>query len=81
MDDHDLVRQVDELAGEERALRLRAGAGHPLGPEDRERLAEIQVRIDQLWDLIRQRRAREEIGLDPDEVHERSPDVVEGYEQ
>ena len=34
-----------------------------------------------LWDLLRQRRAREEFGLDPDDASARAADAVEHYEQ
>ena len=37
--------------------------------------------LDQLWDLLRQRRSQEEFGKDPSEVHERDPKTVEGYLQ
>jgi len=36
---------------------------------------------DQLWDLLRQRRARRNAGLDPDDASERDPKTVEGYRQ
>jgi hypothetical protein len=39
------------------------------------------VSLDQCWDLLRQRRARRDAGLDPDTAAERPADVVEGYWQ
>jgi hypothetical protein len=49
----------------------------------------IAARIERLvteeqdfcWDLLRQRRAREEFGLDPDDASARGTDTVEHYEQ
>jgi hypothetical protein len=41
----------------------------------------INVQLDRLWDLLRQRRAREEFGQDPDTTHERSAETVEKYLQ
>jgi hypothetical protein len=37
------------------------------------------VRLDQCWDLLRQRRARAEFGLDPDTAQPRPADQVEQY--
>ena len=44
-----------------------------------EHLTEEQ--LDQCWDLLRQRRALREAGLDPESAHARGPEVVERYEQ
>jgi hypothetical protein len=52
-----------------------------MSPEDRRRLDKIQVELDQYWDLLRQRRAREEFGDDPNTARERSVNEVEGYLQ
>ena len=43
------------------------------------RLAELQVQLDQCWDLLRQRRALRETGRDPGEAHLRPPEIVEKY--
>jgi len=48
---------------------------------DRERLRAVEVELDGCWDLLRQRRSREEFGLDPDDASARGPDTVEHYEQ
>ena len=48
---------------------------------DRERLEAVQVELDRCWDLLRQRRAREEFGEDPDEAQVRDADTVERYWQ
>jgi hypothetical protein len=37
--------------------------------------------LDQCWDLLRQRRARREMGQNPDEAQSRPERVVEGYQQ
>ena len=37
--------------------------------------------LDQLWDMLRQRRAKRSAGQDPDEAHERPAGTVEGYLQ
>jgi hypothetical protein len=81
MDDHDLVKRIDELVDEEHHLRGRASTGHPVTDEDRERLGELQVQLDQLWDLLRRRRAREQYRQDPDSETLRPGEIVEGYQQ
>jgi hypothetical protein len=65
----------------EEELLMREAAGR--GPDDARhaRLAAIKVELDEAWDLLRQREAREEFGLDPDRASERDADTVEGYEQ
>ena len=80
MDDADVVRRINELADEEHRLE-RAHAGDPLSGDELVRLREVEVALDQCWDLLRQRRARREMGQDPDAASARSPDVVEEYEQ
>ena len=50
-------------------------------PGDHERLQEIKVSLDRCWDLLRQRRAHREFGLDPDDARARSADTVEHYQQ
>ena len=49
--------------------------------EDRKRLGDINVQLDRLWDLLRQRRAREEFAQNPGDTHERSAETVEKYLQ
>jgi hypothetical protein len=80
MDDSQVLGRIDELVAEEQKLYEREGHGD-LDPHDRERLAEIRVALDRCWDLLRQRRAQREFGLDPDDARERSADTVEHYEQ
>lgn len=48
---------------------------------DRRRLADVKVSLDRCWDLLRQRRALEEFGIDPRAASARSEETVEGYEQ
>ena len=55
--------------------------GEGLTEAERERMAELEVQLDQAWDLLRQRRARAEFGDDPDGANERPPGEVETYLQ
>ena len=80
MDDEEIVRRINELADEEHRLE-RAHAGTGLAEEELSRLREIEVSLDQCWDLLRQRRARRSTGRDPDEAEVRAEGVVEGYQQ
>jgi hypothetical protein len=80
MDDQDLISRIHELVEEEHRLEGSA-AGHGLTSDEAARLRELEVQLDQCWDLMRQRRARRSAGLDPDVAHARDPNVVERYEQ
>jgi hypothetical protein len=81
MDDQDVVRRIDELVAEEHRLRGHASVGKPVTDADRERLRELEVKLDQLWDLLRRRRAREQYRQDPDTETLRAEEVVERYQQ
>jgi len=52
-----------------------------LTDDDRHRLSELKVELDQYWDLLRQRRALREFGNDPDKAKVRAANIVENYEQ
>ncbi|MGH9102606.1 MAG: DUF2630 family protein [Acidimicrobiales bacterium] len=80
MEDQELVARITDLAAEEHRLE-RAHEGEGLGQRDAERLRDIEVQLDQCWDLLRQRRARRHAGQDPDEAEVRPPSVVESYRQ
>jgi Protein of unknown function (DUF2630) len=80
MDDNEVMSRIERLVKEEHRLeKIHVGEG--LDDEDAHRLREIEVALDQCWDLLRQRRARRRAGLDADEAEVRSPSVVEGYQQ
>lgn len=80
MEDSELVRRIGELTEEEHRLE-RSHAGEGLGSVDLERLKGIEGALDQCWDLLRQRRARRDGGLDPDDAKPRPSAVVESYQQ
>ncbi|HZQ64175.1 MAG TPA: DUF2630 family protein [Gaiellaceae bacterium] len=80
MDDSRIHARIEELVAEEHELWQRESAGDA-GAEDKRRLGQIGVSLDQCWDLLRQRRARREAGQDPEAAEVRSPEVVERYEQ
>jgi hypothetical protein len=78
MDEKSLLGHIHELVDEEKRLR---SAHRGLAGEDRQRLEAVERELDQLWDLLRQRRAREEFGEDPEDAKERPVNEVEGYLQ
>jgi uncharacterized protein DUF2630 len=80
MADEGVHNHIEQLVAEEHELWQREQAGQA-SDEDHKRLAEVKVALDQSWDLLRQRRALREAGLDPDVAGERSPEVVEKYQQ
>jgi len=80
MDDSQIHGSIEQLVAEEHELWDRESAGNA-SKDDRQRLREIKISLDQCWDLLRQRRALREFGLDADTAAPRSPDVVEHYEQ
>ncbi len=80
MDDHEIRETIDRLVAEEHKLREQHQLD-PLDPAGADRLRKLEVSLDQCWDLLRQRRARREFGLDPDDVAPRDPEVVEHYRQ
>lgn len=82
MDDTEIIHRIGELADEERRLEeAHAAASEGLTGEERARLDRLQVSLDQMWDLLRQRRALRHAGRDPDAATERPPDTVERYQQ
>ena len=80
MNDAELVQQIDKLVDEEHRLERDHGE-RELTEAERARLGQIEVQLDQCWDLLRQRRARRHAGKDPGEAQVRSGDVVEHYQQ
>jgi len=80
MDDAELVTRIDELVEEEHKLE-REHAESGLSDDDRRRLQQLEVQLDQCWDLLRQRRARRAAGQDPGEAEVRPAEVVEHYQQ
>jgi uncharacterized protein DUF2630 len=80
MDDSQIHGTIEQLVAEEHELWEREAAGN-VSQADRQRLQDLQVSLDQCWDLLRRRRALREAGGDPDAAAVRRPEVVESYEQ
>lgn len=80
MDDQQIRQQIEKLVSEEHELWGRESEG-AANEDDRGRLESLKLTLDQCWDLLRQRRALREAGLDEESARARDTSVVEGYEQ
>jgi hypothetical protein len=84
MSDESIAARIEGLVAEEHDLRTREQSDSA-SPErlerDQERLRTVQIELDRCWDLLRQRRARRNAGLDPDDSEVRDADTVERYLQ
>jgi flagellar biosynthesis/type III secretory pathway chaperone len=75
--DKTVLTHIDQLVKEEERLYSKG----ELSTGDQKRLTELKVELDQYWDLLRQRRALEEFGQNPDRAKKRPAKIVENYEQ
>ena len=73
--DASVLSHIQRLVAEEHRLFEQG----QLAPENSKRLADVQVELDQCWDLLRQRRALRETGGDPSQAHVRPPEVIKKY--
>ena len=80
MDDATIHERIERLVDEEHELWRRETEGD-IDDATRQRLRELQIALDQSWDLLRQRKALRRAHLDPDTAQERDPDIVENYRQ
>jgi hypothetical protein len=84
MSDESIAARIERLVAEEHELRQREASDRDNDEQlesDQQRLRAVEVELDRCWDLLRQRRAKEEFGQDPDEAQARDPDTVERYLQ
>jgi len=80
MNDTQIREHIEELVAEEHRL-LEHGESGKLTSDDLKRLDAITVKLDQYWDLLRQRRARRDAGQDPGVAQMRNEETVEHYRQ
>ena len=71
--------RISGLIAEEKHIRKQLGQGQISEAEEHVRLGEIEVQLDQCWDLLRQRDALRAAGANPDDAAVRPPSTVEGY--
>jgi hypothetical protein len=84
MSDESIAAHIERLVSEEQQLRRREQDDRKDTEQleaDQDRLRSVEVELDRCWDLLRQRRAREEFGQNPDEAQARDEDTVERYLQ
>jgi Protein of unknown function (DUF2630) len=77
MDEKDIFGRIHALVDEEH--KLREGSDHT--DAQRTRLQQLEADLDQCWDLLRQRRAKQQYGENPDEAKPRPEPQVENYLQ
>ncbi len=80
MDGQQIHQRIQELVEQEQELRETA----PSEGESKSRsseLRQLEVQLDQCWDLLRQRRAKLDAGQNPNDAAVRPADEVEGYRQ
>lgn len=80
MNASNIQKHIEELVAEEHRL-LDAGGAGAHDETARGRLEAVNVELDRYYDLLRQRRARDEFDQDPRDAHLRSGDTVEKYLQ
>ncbi|KJK59612.1 MULTISPECIES: DUF2630 family protein [Actinomycetes] len=80
MTDSDILATIGDMVAAEKDLRTRIASGQADATTAQQELAALEVRLDQCWDLLRQRRARTQYGENPDDAHVRPAAQVEGYE-
>jgi Protein of unknown function (DUF2630) len=78
--DRGIENHIEALVAEEHELLRTGERNEGLTDVEHQRLSAVKVELDRYWDLLRQRRAHEEFGLDPDNTSMRDSDTVEGYE-
>jgi hypothetical protein len=80
VDDHQIIARIGSLADEEKDLEEKH-VGTGLSPDEEKRKRTLEVTLDQLWDLLRQRRALRDAGRNPESADVRPESIVEGYRQ
>ena len=81
MGDNEVLGRIKSLMDEEHELRNKLAAGELTAAEEHARVKAVEEALDQCWDLLRQRRAKQDYGQNPDEAAVRSVREVEGYQQ
>jgi hypothetical protein len=82
MSDESIAERIERLVRQEHELRNREQSDAAEALEaDAERLRTIEIELDVCWDLLRQRRALRDAGVNPDQAAARDPNTVERYWQ
>ena len=81
MDDRQILDQIKTLVDREHAARQQAAQGLLGRDEEQAQIRDLERALDQCWDLLRQRRARQEFHQDPDDARPRPPQEIQDYRQ
>jgi hypothetical protein len=82
VNDETIATRIERLVAEEHELRSREQSDTADALQaDAQRLRSIEVELDVCWDLLRQRRALRDAGVNPDRATARDADTVERYWQ
>ncbi len=82
MSDESIAARIERLVTEEHELRNREESDTAEALEaDAARLRAVELELDVCWDVLRQRRALRDAGVNPDQAEARDPDTVERYWQ
>jgi hypothetical protein len=81
MDDAEILDRIHHIVDAERELRQHLAEDPDDARDTRARMRGLEESLDQCWDLLRQRRAREEFGENPDSAEARPVTEVESYLQ
>ena len=82
MSDESIAARIERLVAEEHELRSREQSDTDETLDtDTARLRAVEVELDVCWDLLRQRRALRDAGVNPDDAEARDPNTVERYWQ
>lgn len=79
MEDREILDCIRGLVAEEHWLRHQRDEGELREDVEVRRLSEVERSLDQLWDLLRRRRAMRAAGLDPDAADEHPSLRVDSY--
>jgi len=79
MEDREILDCIRALVAQEHRLRTLRDEGRMSESLEHERLTEVEQNLDQMWDLLRRRRAMRAAGLNPDLVDRRPAMQVNAY--
>lgn len=77
--DSAIHQQISHLIAREHELRESLAAGTISPAEEQSLLHDLEVQLDQAWDLLRQRQALRDAAQDPSRARVRPASEVEGY--
>ncbi|WP_055587334.1 DUF2630 family protein [Peterkaempfera griseoplana] len=77
--DRRILDRIGDMVAAEKELRQQIAEGSTDSGLARAQLNVLEAELDQCWDLLRQRRAKEEFDEDPGQARVRSASEVEDY--